>query len=404
MNVRTKFAAFHAQNIAAVKRLTAAAPAHPINQGALDAWHYTMIQRLGPNWPAASDFVQRFRAGLRSISMGEFRERFTAVLRDVLLYVKRENPDDVVLTFMDVGMKKSGLWLAMLAWDVIGFAVTRVMDVLDIPAFTTKYSDRAVLVVYLDDCAYSGLQAYTHFIKQFDDEASKNVVFGMAIPYMTWDARTRLTESPQSRGKRFWFSTHTEVLPLLYGRSGSETGARILLSGDTATTPHVLFWSYIVGDMDIAKDARGRTVYLIPNHAAVYFDHKLADTFSTYTDLISLGTTVPAAGDYNVDTIELNTGFIKGCEQKSYGTHAVGIDHMSAGDVQQCPNPLYKTIEYMWNSAPPEADDTEGGVLFYLKTNSEVPWLHICRTCCSYDVKWKLEGVGLFCSKQCASH
>ena len=124
----------------------------------------------------------------------------------------------------------------------------------------------------------------------------------------------------------------------------------------------------------------------------LFFDHKLPDRFSTYTQIIAYSPLIPLRG-YIFDEIELGNGFIVGCSRNINQLPSVVLNtELTANnEIPLCPHPIYKLLTYTYNT---KQVDPKESLLEMLRIN-----LHICGYCgseakfYSYDIT--------FCGKSC---
>lgn len=369
-NLKLKFASFHAQNIDVVNEFTARAPSHPIDRVELELWRDEMLKRLGDGrraQPSMVEFVTRFAKQLRHVPMHEFLFYHRHIISDLVKYLQEEKAPEVILTFHDKGAKSSGMWMALLAWISIAPYVTHVMTPADAGALIQRENAPRCIIIYMDDCAYSGNQIGNDLrtiFANYVDNRNGRVTFVPAIPFMTDMARDRI--NMWSIGTA-WFCYYIQTLYPLY----EEDELELTLFNGGADTTERWFWQDYFED----EETHDR----IPNHAPVYFDFKLADGMSTYTKIISKAPLIPPykSDAYNKRRIEYGKGFIRGCDNSDI----------------QCPFPLYKRVTYTWKGETPIMEP-DRSTLSYLKVNA-----HMCAQCGAASFHYA--GDYAFCGTRC---
>jgi hypothetical protein len=321
-----------------------------------------------------SEFVNRFATNLTCVSHEEFLANFNNVLDDTIAHLDRNRT--IILTMEDQ-TNKSSVWLSLLAWGKLRNIVTFVMPFHDLNVYIKQHPIESISILYIDDAVYSGDQCTSNIIFNIlgrSKEIRNNVEILFVIPYISYFARNIVDKNIFMLKK--WFSNRSVSFDKLY----TETEFELL----TISSKHFQYWTNYFGGPSIHG--------VIPNVFAMYFDHKLPDKVSVYTQIIAYSPLIPENG-YNFNDIQLGNGFIIGCYRYHNEKRPSILHEGNSADKEQplCPQPVYKLLSYRFDGKHVNHYDD---LLQWLKVNN-----HMCGNC-GIQAKF-FSGDITFCGKSC---
>jgi hypothetical protein len=280
---------------------------------------------------------------------------------------------------MEDETNKSSIWLSLLAWNKLRNIVTFVMPFHDLNVYIKQHPIELISILYIDDAVYSGDQCtnnITFNILGRSKETRNNIEILFIIPYVSSFARNIIDTTIFMCQK--WISDRSISFDKLYTKK--EIGDGIL----TISDKHYLYWIKYFGGPNIHG--------VIPNVFAIYFDHKLPDKWSVYTQIIAYSPLIPENG-YDFNDVQLGNGFITGCYRYYDEKRPTILYEGKAADKEQplCPHPIYKLLGYTFNDKP---IDKREDLLEWLKNNN-----HMCGNC-GIQAKY-FSGDITFCNKFC---
>jgi hypothetical protein len=382
--LKIKFNSFHAQNIQAVNEFANNMPSHPVDRNALETWRTEMLRRLKLNYEGTdldhlSEFVNRFVTNLTHVSYVEFLSNFHNVLDDSINRLSKKPKNTIILT-MEHEINKSTVWMSLLAWEKIRDIVTYVMSYDDLYQYITDHPNESISILYIDDASYSGDQAYVNIQDNIIRDLERyNVETIFIIPYISITAGNLWYNNIYRC--RVWYSDKAVIFKKLYRKHEVDVEELTTFIGNH------LFWSNYFGLNNYDNDH-------IPNLFTIYFDHKLADMQSIYTQIIAYSPLIPENG-YNFDDVQLGNGFITGCVRRYKEKHPnILFEQWYTADKEQplCPRPIYKALGYTFDkkSIGPDID-----LLEWLKVHN-----YMCINC-GIDAKFLSGGTIPFCGVNC---
>ena len=223
-------------------------------------------------------------------------------------------------------IKKSQLWVLLLLWKFIKF--NNIYIILSLDYYKLFKDD--VIIIYLDDCSYSGLQIdntlkrYKKLHNYFSEiyETTKNIqdVFYIFVPFISNNALKKLKD--------------INVFYINKIKNFEQTLDSFELQSYNIVKKN--YSIYNNGNITICN---------------LYFDHKLADFISIFQPLYAFGR-LP-----DINNIPNNSGsFINNCETfyKKYETNKELLSDENI-DLQMiipqlCPPAFYKNIDYTFNN------------------------------------------------------
>jgi hypothetical protein len=301
-------------------------PSHPLKHGTLHRWHAIFLEKLEERRRNLIDndeiidglieWSNKFVSTLKHVSFDKLKRRINACAKEVVEMVERMKPKTVVLNIPS-SIDKSATWISILAWPYIQRIVTHVYSYNDLCGLE-KDPDRWIITC--DDCAYSGIQ-YGEYMPLGNH---RNICL---VPYISHYAATG------------WDGLETEMVLL----NSSKIFKSVPEPSATDSDP-IPFWEmFFHSDRDS-----------VSSRHAIYFDHKLADNISIYTQIIAYGP-VPPGDSNNIEDATLLGGFISGCDFDMIIFDEVGITNKKllwetdASNLSKhtCPFPIYKRIRYV---------------------------------------------------------
>jgi hypothetical protein len=375
-NLKIKFDSFVNQNIESVLMHSRNMDSHPVDREALEVWRNQMIENINLN----EDFIEkdklnliewtnRFADNLTCISHEEFLAVFDQITDDLVTELEKKKFKTVILC-MESFVDKSSIWLCILAWKKIQNFVTHVMSFEDANGYLNENFSTNTCVIYPDDAAYSGDQ-YASNCKTIYGRITIDKHF-ILIPYMSEFALEKFSVI-----KNAWISKYSKTFKPLYAEKENE-----FRKLQQSSFMHIFCGGY--------------DVYGIPNRHVLYFDHKLADRVSLYTQVIAYSPLIPPNG-VNIEDVKIGKGFIVDCVRPlRYGTVEKLLFWDESADKEKplCPHPVYKYLKYIFNKK--QIEDKEILLNFLKKAD------HMCYNC-TQQANYICSGCmnQVFCSKKC---
>jgi len=227
-NNKNNFEIFYKENIQ--KCFMDVNQTYPINHTKLLEW-----LENGDTSEYKSDWKFKFSESLQHISFSTFYDQCCKVAIELIEYITINKFTDVYI-YLPLDSRKSNIWVAMLQWKFLRKYITNIIpfDYSQTDPFT-KITGRA-LIVYCDDCVYSGSQL---FISGIFNSLNKNIFFYVSCPYIVDKGSQFLEEKAKIQN-----------INLIFAKSSI-----------------------------IMKEKLERSTF--------YFDHKLADSVSVYNKLMA---------------------------------------------------------------------------------------------------------------------
>jgi hypothetical protein len=357
-NLKLKFDSFVNQNIESVLTHSQNMDPHPVDKEALESWRDQMIKNINLNEDLKYDrkklieWTNRFADNLTCISHEKFLSVLKLITYDLITELENTKFKTVVLC-VEKEANKSSIWLAILMWSKIRNYVTHVMSFKDANAHFQKntWDGQTGCIIHPDDAAYSGKQ-YKNYYEEIHSQVNIKKHF-ILIPYISETARNEFNTCAN-----IWISQYSISFKSLY--SNNETELR-----------HVQNRS-IVEIFCGAADVHG-----IPDRHVLYFDHKLADRVSLYTQVIAYSPILPSNG-LNPEQIIIGKGFIKNCTRifnPEKSTIEILLRYATGADREKplCPNPIYKYLSYTFNTKTVKSEEN---LLEFIKINT-----YMCYNC-----------------------
>jgi hypothetical protein len=374
--LRLKFDSFVNQNIASILTHSQNMDPHPVNREALEVWRGQMIENIGLNENFTQkdkinliEWTNRFADNLTCVSHKEFMQTFNTIIDDLISELIKEKYTNVILC-MEEKANKSSIWLAILSWKKLREHVTHVMSVKDANSYLKRGEENSC-VIFPDDAAYSGGQ-YSESYETIHNRVKVRRHF-ILIPYISEIARDKF----ESLGKIIWISQNSKSFKSLYSDDETE-----LQKMNNQRFAQVFFGGF--------------SLHGIPDRHVLYFDHKLADRVSIYTQIIAYSPVIPPNG-LDFEQIKIGNGFVTGCSRtfKHKSIENLLLDGISADrEFPLCPRPVYKYLTYTFNDKEVGKEDN---LLFFIKINN-----YMCYSC-NREAKYVCSKClnQVFCGKKC---
>lgn len=263
---------------------------YPLDYANIDKWINMQQDDCSRTWALL------FKKYARHVSFAEFFGKMNKIIADLVLHIESNRYDNIVLYFINDDVKKSGVWLALLLYQSIRNYITRVeISTGFVDTVTTK-----TLLLYLDDMSFSGSQIYDELLKSLSNRKGvDNVEVYMAMPFFTEKAFKKIATS--SKKIKYIIPDSHEIIPLFQDQVKSDSVYR-----------------------DKYDDYSKCPFPINDNLPIIYFDHKLADSVSTYPSLFLMGRMKRFDGN--------RISLIQNCDPSSYN------------EIYSCPPPTYKDM------------------------------------------------------------
>lgn len=289
---------------------------YPINHENLIKWFNKMMKNTTNGFHQL--FAMTFRQELQHVNFATFYEhllRSTAEITNDCIEKRRF----LILIVEDVSLK-SPTWVALLIWPFIKEYTVDVTSASDLGIYNA--ADRIPLIV--DDVSYSGAKLYEYT----EDIRSRDLPFWICLGAMSKAARYMFRKS--------WILIPSHVMEF-----------------DTlwAKIDHRLSTKYDTSDLKIGFDQIVEAFYGFEEMHSIYFDHKLADAFSTAQYLIATGylpNDEPPVGP-----------LIKRCTPADYVPQSAdGMYNFDFKWENVCPKPFYKFAGLTCQGVPFNTEET----------------------------------------------
>lgn len=360
---------------------------HDIDRNALLSWKENMIKTMNfrfnndlddeTTYNTIMEWIKRFSVQLTSISIATFETTLNSVVYDIQNFVKEQQQQPVVLYLDSKDIRKSNVWISILAWNEIKKTITHVCDLNGILQLFDKHT--IMQIILFDDAAYTGSQISSKL--KLLQKKFERATFCIGIPYISREARILIEEN---RGV-FFPASSISFSPLYnvtfdYDAKKSPELALLQLSGPSAE-----FWSEYFG---YKKRQR------IRNAHAIFFNHKLGDYLSSYPQIIVWAPVPPVnSNDIEMATLSTRALITNCCNFIKYDSNVANAEQLSKNDAA-CPVPIYKTFLFKFRGHE------------IIENNLFRLFMETCTTCKRISNKiYACSGKGcaaLYCSTACA--
>lgn len=289
----------------------------PIDHNALQTWFDAMMNsQSGINQIIA----MAFRSNVQHVNFQTFYDLLMRVTSEIVnLCISREK---YMLLIINESVTKSPTWVSMLIWPVIRQYVQDIRESTEI--MNMGYDENRFMAVVVDDVSYSGAKLQ------------------QAISFPCCVCAAAMSSIARSKfGKNVIIPESMMRFETLWSNIEKAIEKHPVFSQDPKAIQEV-FDELMQHELKSVTDAH-----------VIYFDHKLADRFSTMQYLFATGI-VPMG----VQT-EWVGPLIQGCEDDDYDTIKDTYETDYLWD-RVCPPPYYKIIDLSWKGEvlDPDSDVT----------------------------------------------
>lgn len=290
---------------------------HPIDNDKFSTW----VHRQGDDYSSEKIFAELLRKYTKYVPYTEFYEKLERISADIGVLISTYKPVNVVILIMGMTwndpIKKSPLWVGLLYYGLLKEKVTHIMT--DIRDTINLAEKQKTICIIAEDASYTGSQLKS-FIGNIniDINTKKNIEFILGTPYLSKKAKNNI----KSALGRCYVSDVTELFHSIRDNVENEP----------------------TSVKEIVKKSKGykdiRTNYTI------YFDHKLADSYSIIQSIYALGTDL--SSENRSDKV---LTLIKNCDYSQYNldpNESYSDIQTKIGASKMCPQPIYKIIDYTY--------------------------------------------------------
>jgi hypothetical protein len=321
-------------------------------------------------------FALLFRKYTTHVSFPQFLDRLYKLCYDIKLHIVSESFINVVLLVPNV-VSKSNTWVSLLAYKVLQGSITHVFvsqyDVIEFLNDEIETRNRKTLVLYADDCSYSGAQvsdfltyALRRFIPDPEENAQPKIKCILLIPFMSRTAYNRIFKPPMDT--LLMISSETHIFETFHYKLKEED----LMNCQSEFK-------------EIIDQLMGGTGG--DDRCTIYFDHKLADYVSIFDTLYASGQvfippeqikkelkTIKEIGTddeksyYENDHDEASQEYtfaslrpfhfislISNCKMPKQEGSARDVHSFLKANAGHCPPAFYKHIKYTFHNIPIDA-------------------------------------------------
>jgi hypothetical protein len=288
---------------------------YPINHENLTKWFNTMMKSTNGFHQI---FAMMFRQELQHINFATFYEHLLRSASEIVNHCI-ENRRFLILMVEDASLK-SPTWVSMLIWPIIKEVTVDVTESVTLDLYNAANR----IPLFVDDVSYSGAKLYEYTANIRDHD----------LPF--WVCLGAMSKTARYMFRKSWILIPTHVMEF-----------------DTlwSKIDHHLSKKYDTSDMKIGFDQIVEAFYGFEEMHTIYFDHKLADAFSTAQYLLATGylpNDQPPIGP-----------FIKRCTPADYiPTSEDGMYNFDFKWENVCPKPFYKFAGLTYRGVPFSTETT----------------------------------------------
>jgi len=290
---------------------------HPVDNKNFTAW----INRQGEEDSPEKIFADLLRKYTKYVPYTEFHEKIERISADALVLISTYKPKNIVILILgstwNDPIKKSPIWVGLQYYGILQEKITHIST--DIRTVVQMAKTEKTLCIIAEDASYTGSQLKS-FIGEFemDIETKKNMEFFLGAPYISKKAKTVIKSALGS----CYISNVIDIFDSIKDNVMNEPSAV----------------------KQLVKKAKGFSD--ISRNYTIYFDHKLADSYSIIQSIYALGRDL---SDENRSDKVLT--LIKNCDYSEYEldpTQSYSDIQTKIGDSRMCPTPIYKLIDYTY--------------------------------------------------------
>jgi hypothetical protein len=325
---------------------------YPINYNKAKYWADSQCDK------ESREFANDIISFTQYISFPEFMNRLKKVCVSYKkTYSKIEHKDTKFILILPFKLIKSNMWVSLLAFeflkdiiDDVYYNVTSVYNETIDPK--SNLYNKTVRCIMCDDCSYTGsqLESISKFntsIINYPNKPSPPSVY--STTWLEWYKNVN-TEA-NTYIKKISIAKFSVDLVIPYMSILAQTKLKsihyIKIPDDCLVFP---IFSQMVNLSKIATPILNefRSTFQYHNDiSAIYFDHKIADTLSTFHKIYLL------APLFNCSVNNLSVGFIENCDTTTPDNINIYDNYMDLGDIlgdKVCPPSYYKHIKYTFNN------------------------------------------------------
>lgn len=282
----------------------------------------TWINRQGEEDSPERILANLLRKYTKYVSFQEFYEKIERISSDICTLISTYKPKNTVLLMMgtklDNYIQKSPVWIGMMYYGILHEKITHIAT--DIRDVIQLSNEEKTLCIIAEDASYTGSQLKS-FIGDIDMNLdTKNITFILGTPYISTKAKNGI----KSLLKKCVVSSVTSIFDSIQDNVSHEHSS-------------------------VKKKAKLSKGYSdIYKNYTIYFDHKLADSYSIIQSIYALGRDL--SSENRSDKV---LTLIKNCDYSKFNLNPVE----SYSDIQNkigasnmCPPPIYKTIDYTYKN------------------------------------------------------
>jgi len=283
-------------------------------------------------------------------------------------------PYSSIYFYIPEQITKSNMWVTLLVFDIMMKGYPVILELHDKIKFSSDikhiydvchHNDSKILCIYCDDMSYTGNQLTENmsFNRLYLDIREKFDLF-IAIPYLTSIAKDKLGKNDPN--VTIVFPKNSTIVLSYIERLKNEYIHRypreVKFIEDIFENPdeYPSFYRACIGDFDYGNPNAAETFnQLVP----VYFDHKVADEFSTFKKILFTGSYPIVIGQ----ECEI-TPLISGCENEDTSEFTTNNCTNGEGFKEEIPcyPTFYKTIQYIINGKPIDINSNSGYTILSL--------------------------------------
>lgn len=281
----------------------------------------TWINRQGDDDSSERIFADLLRKYTRYVPYSEFYDKIERISADARTVLSVYKPKNVVILILGMTwnepIKKSPVWVGLLYYGILQEKVTHILT--DIKDVIQLAKTEKTLCIIAEDASYTGnqLKSFIGDIK-IDIGTKNNIEFFLGAPYISKKAKSIVKSALGS----CYISSVTDIFHTIKDNLANEPSAI----------------------KEIAKKSKGYDD--ISKNYTIYFDHKLADSYSIIQSIYALGRDLS-----NENRSDKVLTLIKNCDYSEYEldpTQAYSDIQTKIGASKMCPSPIYKLIDYTY--------------------------------------------------------
>lgn len=281
----------------------------------------TWINRQGEDDSSERIFADLLRKYTRYVPYSEFYEKIERIAADAHVLMSTYKPKNVIILILGITwnepIKKSPVWVGLLYYGLLQEKVTHILT--DIREAIQLAKTEKTLCIIAEDASYTGSQLKS-FIGNIsmDVETKKNMEFFLGAPYISKKARSTIKSALGS----CYISSVTDIFHTIKDNVSDEPSAV----------------------KEIVKKSKGYSD--IAKSYTIYFDHKLADSYSIIQSIYALGRDL--SSENRSDKV---LTLINNCDYSEYDldpTQVYSDIQTKISASKMCPSPIYKLIDYTY--------------------------------------------------------